>query len=224
MAELFELDSRGLYRCAPFENFSWQQHGFGTRLVSPPSDLTLRQIHSSRVWNARGLRDRQEEGDALVTDQPGLAIAVRTADCLPILLLDPHRKAVAAIHSGWRGTAAEIVCHTVSTMSRDFGSDPADLYAALGPSIRACCYEVGPDVAAHFAALFPEWEAVLPSPAGKRHIDLAEANRRLLASVGLSPGRIFDSGLCTACLRAQFFSFRIEPANPGRLLSSIRLI
>ncbi len=213
----FLLGADGIYRCAEFQRFLWQSHGFGTRMANPVADVTLRQIHSDRVWNAHALTDRQHEGDALVTDDVGRRIGVRTADCLPILLLDTGRRAVAAIHAGWRGTAAAIVARAIEKMQLDFGSRPADIYAAFGPCIGECCYEVGPEVASHFSTLFPEWPAVT----GKRHLDLPEANRRHLAAAGVPARQIFDSALCTFCLPEHFFSYRREPQTPDRMLSAI---
>jgi YfiH family protein len=213
----FLLGADGIYRCAELQHFLWQSHGFGTRMANPPADVTLRQIHSDKVWNAHALTDRQHEGDALVTDDIGRRVGVRTADCLPILLLDAGRRAVAAIHAGWRGTAAAIVARAVEKMQLDFGSRPGDIYAALGPCIGECCYEVGPEVAGHFSALFPEWTAVT----GKQHLDLPEANRRHLTNAGVPNSQIFNAGLCTFCLAEHFFSYRREPRTPERMLSVI---
>jgi YfiH family protein len=217
MTNSFRLGADGIYRCDAFQEFVWQSHGFGTRQASPCVDVTLRQIHSSRVLNASGLRDRDREGDALVTDQLRIGIGVRTADCVPILLLDCRNRAVAAIHAGWRGSASEIAKCTVEKMSRDFETSPADIYAAIGPCIRACCYEVGIEVAQQFASVFPEWD-----PNARVHkLDLAEANRRQLQAAGVPPAHIFDSCLCTTCDAAQFFSYRREPENPGRMVAAI---
>jgi len=214
----FLLGEDGIYRCAELQHFLWQSHGFGTRIANPPIDVTLRQIHSDQVWNAHPLADRQCEGDALITDDIGRCIGVRTADCVPILLLDARRRAVAAVHAGWRGTASAIVARAIEKMRSDFGSLPAGIHAAFGPCIRECCYEVGPEVAAQFTALFPEWPPVM----GKQHLDLPEANRRNLVAVGVPGGQIFDSGLCTTCVAEHFFSYRREPQNPGRMVSAIR--
>ena len=213
----FLLGADAIYRCAEFQHFLWQSHGFGTRMANPQVDITLRQIHSANVWNAHPLTDRQCEGDALVTDDVARSIGVKTADCVPILLLDAGRHAVAAVHAGWRGTAAGIAARAVEKMSLDFGSHPRDIYAALGPCIRECCYEVGPDVAAQFTSIFPE----RPPVNGKQHVDLPEANRRHLAAAGIPAAHIFDSGLCTSCLPEHFFSYRREPQNPGRMISAI---
>jgi polyphenol oxidase len=207
----------GIYRCDAFQEFLWQSHGFGTRENSPHADVTLRQIHSTTVLNADGLSDREREGDALVTDRVGLSIGVRTADCVPILLLDSRQRSVAAVHAGWRGTANEIVKHTIQKMVHDFRANAEDLYAAIGPCVRACCYRVGPEVAEQFRATFPEWD----SEHRAREIDLAEANKRQMETAGMRSESIFDSCLCTTCQSAEFFSFRREPQNPRRMVAAI---
>ncbi|MGA8029800.1 MAG: peptidoglycan editing factor PgeF [Bryobacteraceae bacterium] len=217
MNDSFRLASDGVYQCDAFQEFLWQKHGFGTRLGNPAADITLRQIHSNRVLNANGLTDREREGDALVTNEVGKSIGIRTADCVPILLLDCRNRAIAAVHAGWRGTALEVAKCAIQQMSGDFHTAAADIYAAIGPCIRDCCYEVGSDVAESFLPLFPEWEPA----AGKRKLNLPEANRRHLEASGVIPSRIFDCGLCTTCQSAQFFSYRREPENPGRMLASI---
>jgi hypothetical protein len=167
--------------------------------------------------NAHPLRDREAEGDALVTDEIRKSIGIRTADCVPILLLDCRTRAVAAVHAGWRGTAAQLIVSTLEAMRHDFRTAPTDIYAAIGPCIRACCYEVGPEVEGQFASFFPEWG----QGTGKRKLDLAEANRRHMRAAGVNPGRVFDCGLCTCCETAQFFSFRREPENLGRMIAAI---
>jgi polyphenol oxidase len=215
----FRLGPDGIYRCDAFQHFVWQEHGFGTRTGNPKVDVSLRQVHSNRVLNADGLRDREEEGDALITDKTGKSIGIRTADCVPILLLDAKNRVVAAVHAGWRGTAAEVVKSTIAAMTDRFRSQPEDIHAALGPCIRGCCYEVGEEVARKFSDQFPEWR--VEDEAMKRHLDLAGINRRQLESSGVHADRIFDSGLCTACQSGQFFSYRREPENPGRMVAAI---
>lgn len=214
----FERGEDGIYRCVAFDEFSWQRHGFGTRSASPPVDVTLRQVHSDIVRNARGLRDREAEGDALVTDEIGLAIGVRTADCVPILLLDQKQRAVSTVHAGWRGTAAQIVSQAIRSLQAEFRSQPDDIFAAIGPCIRQCCYEVGPEVGERFSESYRA-----PSKcAGKWQLDLAGANRAQMVESGISSDRIFDLGGCTVCLAGDFFSFRREPDEPGRMISSIQ--
>ena len=213
----FRLGSDGVYRCEPLNGFGFASHGFGSRLGNPRVDLTLRQIHSDVVWNSAGLTDRDREGDALVSNRPGISIGVRTADCVPVLLLDPRTRAVAAVHAGWRGSAARITLKTIEQMASDFGTVPGDIHAAIGPCIRECCYEVGPDVARQFVLYFPEWT----DETGQRTLDLAETNRRQMLCAGLRESQIFDSGLCTACEIDRLFSYRREPDNPGRMVAAI---
>ena len=218
MTSDFHLGTDGVYRCQAFDDqFRWQSHGFGTRAGNPAAQVTLRQIHSGVVANAQNLRDREREGDALVTDEVNRSIGVRTADCVPILLLDSGHRAVAAVHAGWRGGAAGIVAHAVQRLMEKFGARGADIHAAIGPCIRSCCYEVGNDVAEQFQSLFPEWNPT----EGKRRLDLPEANRRQLVASGVSADHIYDCGRCTACEPDVFFSYRREPAITDRMIASI---
>jgi YfiH family protein len=220
----FRKDSSGIYRCIPFEAFDWIEHGFSTRhasefLASHPA-MTLRQVHSAEVWNAHGLTDRCHQGDALISNELAKRIGVRTADCVPILMADERSRSVAAVHAGWRGTAAKIVLHTVERLRSEFGANPADLRVAIGPCIQKCCYEVGNDVARQFHAFFPEWLSGTET-LSHQQIDLAESNRRIPLSGGVLAAHIYDSGLCTFCQAPDFFSYRREPEDPGRLLSFI---
>jgi len=213
----FRLGADGIYRCDAWGELDWQKHGFGTRSGSPEADITLRQVHSNYVLNAQGLNDREREGDALITDEVGRSIGIRTADCVPILLLDNRNRAMGAVHAGWRGTAAGIVHCAIEGMAADFGSTPANIYAAIGPCIRGCCYQVGFEVAQQFAPHFPEWEPVT----GSRTVDLSEANRRQMKRAGLREDHIFDCEFCTSCQSREFFSYRREPENPGRMIAAI---
>ncbi len=217
---IFTVD-QGIHLCPAFAEFTWQRHGFGSRQANPEADVTLRQVHSNHVRSAGRSGEGHSEGDALVTSRPGQSIGVKTADCVPILLLDARSRAVAAVHAGWRGTAAQIVACTLTKLAEDYGTHAGDVYAAIGPAIRACCYEVSTDVAERFAA----WpESVQLSRAAKPRIDLARANQLQMVSSGVPPEQIFDCELCTACRLDLFFSFRREPANPGRMLSVISRI
>jgi purine-nucleoside/S-methyl-5'-thioadenosine phosphorylase / adenosine deaminase len=212
---------QGIYLCPGFAEFTWQRHGFGSRQANPTANVTLRQIHSNHVRSADHLGEGHSEGDALVTSRPGQSIGVRTADCVPILLLDSRSRAVAAVHAGWRGTAAQIVRCTLAKITEDYGTSAGDVYAAIGPAIRACCYEVSSDVAERFAS----WpESVQLSATAKPRIDLAKANRLQMVSAGVPREQIFDCELCTACRFGTFFSFRREPADSGRMLSVISRI
>jgi uncharacterized protein, YfiH family len=220
----FQKDNFGVYRCIPLEAFDWMEHGFSTRhasgfLARSPA-TTLRQVHSAEVWNAHGLTDRCCEGDALISNEPAKRIAVRTADCVPILMADPSTRSIAAVHAGWRGTVAKIALQTVERLRAEFSVNPSDLHVAIGPCIRKCCYEVGAEVAGQFLEFFPEWTADEQTFSRKR-IDLAETNRRILASAGVPRAQIHDSGLCTFCRATDFFSYRREPEDPGRMVSFI---
>lgn len=208
---VFYKDSRQIYRAPELDSIDWLIHGFGTRHSTVPALFdnlaTLRQIHSSTCIAAEGRSGVLGPGDALLENTPGAIVAVRTADCIPILLVDERLRAVAAVHAGWRGTVACIVQRTVESMRERFGTSPADLHAAIGPGIGPCCYEVGPDVAAQFGAQ------------GRTHIDLAGANRRQFVEAGVTPGRIYASNLCTMCRPEDFYSFRRDGEAAGRLFS-----
>jgi YfiH family protein len=220
MKNSFRLGPDGIYRCDGFQEFIWQKHGFGTRDANPKADVTLKQVHSNGVCNVNGWRpqQREKEGDALIADEVGKSIGVRTADCVPILMLDCRTRAIAAVHAGWRGTAGEIVKSTIEKMMCDFGTAPPDLYIALGPCIRGCCYEVGAEVAKQFTAWHPNWAE---HDTKARKIDLARTNRLQMRDAGVPLDQIFDCELCTACQSGQFFSFRREPENAARMLAAI---
>jgi YfiH family protein len=208
---VFYRDSRNVYRVRELDRLEWLVHGFGTRLADVPSMFgnlaTLKQIHSSSCISAEGRSGLLGAGDALLENTPGSVVAVKTADCIPILLADERRHAVAAVHAGWRGTAAGIAARAVEAMRERFGTAAADLYAAIGPGIGKCCYEVGPEVAAQFGER------------GRAHVDLPEINRRQLAGAGVSPDHIYLSNLCTMCLPGEFHSFRRDKEIAGRLYS-----
>jgi polyphenol oxidase len=205
--------------------------------------IPLKQIHSDviRLFDAAPAEICQ--GDASVTSRPGLLLAVQTADCVPILLVDPKKRAVAAIHAGWRGTLARIVTKAVGQMQMQFKSSPADILAAIGPSIGGCCYEVGTEVATQFLSQFAEapewfdefrtgdepnpiqWLNMMPPghqpPPKNVLLDLRKANRAQLLGAGLRAPNIFVSDLCTACRPDLLFSYRKEGPQSGRLMTVI---
>jgi len=206
---------------APNLNFDWLAHGFGLRNSVPPTELTTaKQIHSAHVLDACGKKgERIGEGDAIISSEPGVAVGIRTADCVPIILVDPglvdpgHRM-VASIHAGWRGTAANIVGATVAEM-RLRGARPGDLRAAIGPSIGSCCYEVGPEVTQALSPWQPELgEAKIPTK-----VNLPAINAIQLREAGVRD--IWISGECTYCNPERFFSFRREKEEAGRMLSFV---
>lgn len=222
---------------------------------------SVRQIHSAHSWMVA--RDRSGQlayqlpgveasvpspanppaGDGLMTASPGILLTIRIADCLPVLLVDPTRRVVAAVHAGWRGALARVVEKAVGDMRRAFGSDPQDLIAALGPSIRACCYDVGEEVVEAFYGGFAEADRFFqklpsrPEATTNRHeilflsayppghapahvpaarLDLTAVARHQLATAGVKPANIEVADYCTACRTDFFFSHRQEGGCTGR--------
>jgi hypothetical protein len=208
---VFYKDSRQVYRVTELDALDWLVHGFGTRLADVPamfpSLACLQQIHSAECVAAEGRSGELGPGDAVLEDARGSVVAVRTADCIPILLADGRRHAVGAVHAGWRGTVARIAARALEAMRARFGTEPAGVHAAIGPGIGKCCYEVGPEVAARFGER------------GRAHIDLAQANRLQLAAAGVAPERIYLANLCTMCHAAEFHSYRRDKEAAGRLYS-----
>lgn len=186
---------------------------------------TLRQIHSDQVHIIRENAGQwnHPEGDALVTQIPGIALAILVADCLPILIADLATRTVAAIHSGWRGTRAGILGKTIRTMREVFGCDPLNLLIAIGPAIRACCYEVGAEIAEEFEVAYPGIRLATPARPGKYFLDLRRALDVQLAESGVPGGNVYDLGACTRCNRGEFHSFRADGDRSGRMMAVIGL-
>ena len=186
-----------------------------------------RQTHSDHVVVATSEIKTAaiEDTDALITNKPGLFICVQTADCVPILLFDPQKKVVAAIHAGWKGTVSRIAQKTVRLMSEKFGCNPSDIVAGIGPSIHIHAYEVGSDVIDAVTDSFSNWPALLkPSlTKGKAYFDLWEANKTALVDAGIQEENIEVLGLCSFEQADLFFSARREGADTGRMVSAIRL-
>jgi YfiH family protein len=178
------------------------------------------------------------EADVLLSNDPAVAISVRAADCVPLLMADRTRGVVAAVHAGWRGTAAKAAVAAVDALSREFGTKPQDLVVALGPSIGPCCYEVGSDLVDAFAAagherhLIQRWFATPPAPRGqftpvpgagpRLRLDVAGANRDQLVIAGVDEANIHLCGLCTAEHLEVLTSYRAEKDRAGRLVAAIR--
>ena len=246
-------------RCRPLEALA--PHLFATRQLEASPEgyrqlaaalgaqrvATLMQVHGaavSVVRSGQGPTAPPPEADIIVSDDPATAVSVRAADCVPILLADRMRGVVAAVHAGWRGTAAAAAPAAVAALSREFGSQPTDILAAIGPSIGPCCYEVGPELVDAFAAagharhLVDRWfstprlvgddddRAGLPSrrrvdrPALR--LDVAGANRDQLVLAGVPEAQIYTSGLCTAMHLDVLTSYRAEKEKAGRLIAAIR--
>jgi YfiH family protein len=211
-------------------------------------DLTfvpLRQFHSAVVRFFPSAPEEPCRGDASLTNSQRLLLGVQTADCVPILLVDPTNRAVAAIHAGWRGTLARITEKTVGQMRMRFDCKPSEIFAAIGPAIGGCCYEVGTELVTKFTAQFADaeewfdelrtgdepnplqWLNMMPPghqpPPKSVRLDLRKANRAALLTAGLNEKNIFVSDLCTACHSDLLFSYRKEAEFSGRLMSVIGL-
>lgn len=228
----------------------------------------LKQTHSAQIFHVirgdggeprfipaggnvpLGQSGKPPSGDAMVTNLPGILLSIRTADCHPVLLADSQRRAVAAVHAGWRGTLARIAGNAVGVMRAAFGSNPGNITAAIGPGIQACCYAVGEEVVQAFhgrfvnadryfrpvpvdqesAALAAKYPNIFlpPFPPGHApaaqaaaHLDIAAALREQLLEAGLAPAKIHAAELCTACRTDLFFSHRKEGVRTGRMMAVI---
>lgn len=202
--------------------------------IAPESCIFPQQVHGNRVvqvtsaHTGMGAHDPHSalpECDALVTNVAGLMLCVQSADCVPILLFDPKKEVVAAIHAGWRGTVAKIAWHTTDTLQQLYGTQPANLIAGIGPSIGTCCYETGAEVVALVRDQIPESQSVLKlnQLTGKYHLDLWEANRQLLLSAGLRAENIEIAGICSSCRNDLYFSVRRDKTPTGRYVAGIML-
>lgn len=211
--------------------------------------VTLKQIHSAVVrvtCKADAGDEALHQADGMMTREPGILLGIQTADCIPVLIADRKKRAVAAFHAGWRGTLKRIVENGVGRMRLEFGSYPEDLIAAIGPGIGSCCYAVGEEVRMEFESQFtysPELfsEVYDSNPIKEKypllfltarapghsnvgpglHLDLIEANRRQLIDAGLRASHIFIQGDCTSCRRDRYFSHRADHGFTGRSLSVI---
>ena len=214
----------------------------GSRTLWPL--ITLRQIHSDIIRCVDSIPDEPLVGDGLITSMTGVLVAIQTADCLPVIIVDSKRRAVGVFHAGWRGTVKRIVEKGVGEMVRCFGSRPRDMKAAIGPGIQGCCYEIGEEVRTKFesqfsygASLFREVKdsdpvrekypllfltarapghSELPK---KIFLDLVDANRQQLIAAGVPKKNIETSPLCTNCHPELLFSYRAEKGKTGRMMA-----
>jgi hypothetical protein len=217
-----------------FGDARWSESDFlafaGSKGMEP---VIMRQLHSDVIHCLDAVPSGKLEGDALMTSVPGLLPVIRTADCLPLLLLDEANRAVAAVHCGWRGTESRLLEKAVKAMGEAYGSKPGDLLAALGPCIGAACYEVGPEVrdaflrAGYPPSVFVERGHVpgvhVPGLKSKYLLDLKAASRWLLAGLGFKKANVFEAGpACTHC-EPRLFSYRRNSADPRRMYNFIGL-
>jgi len=191
--------------------------------------VTLRQVHGNDILVIDEPNEDYDhflsiEGDAVITNQPGVMIGVCVADCVPILLCDPEKRVIAAVHAGWHGTASRLVSKAVEGMKSEFGCIPATLQAAVGPSIGKCCYEVDTPVMQAFLKAGIAWDSCAePGGEGKWQLDMAAANRELLLLSGLKADSIKVSDSCVCCHRELFFSYRRDKGETGRQMGFIML-
>lgn len=193
--------------------------------ISPKQLVFPRQTHTNRVVEVLEIPLAEiVETDALVTNQHGICLCVQTADCVPILLFDPAKNIISAIHAGWRGTTNKIVEVAIKKMCSAYGSLPENILAAIGPSISPRVYEVGDEVVAAAKLSLPHSEAALHQrPSGKFHFNLWEANRQLLIACGVGSQNIETLSECTFTENHKYFSARKEGIETGRLVSGIML-
>jgi len=208
--------------------------------------ISQRQIHSDLIHRIYRFPDHLLTGDGLITDTPGLLLAVQTADCLPVIIVDKKNRAVGVFHAGWRGTVKRIVEKGVGEMRRYFGSDPRNLVAAIGPGVQGCCYEVGEEVRNKFSMQFAYANKLFrevneSDPVREKYpmlfltarapghsqlpvrifLDLVEANRRQIVDAGVPAKNIDASAPCTACHTDLLFSYRTEKGVTGRLMAVV---
>ena len=220
-------ESRGDDKSSVCENYRLICEELG---ISPKSLVFSRQIHEN-VVKAVTIKDAHElfsdiayECDGLVTSDADAALIIFMADCVPVLLHDPARGVIAAVHAGWRGTAKNICGAATEKMSAEFGCDPGDIRAAIGPSISACCYETDKEVPdALFSALGEGAESCVTPRGGKYMVDLKRANRFFLKNAGLTDENIFVSGDCTMCKSDVYWSHRATRGSRGSQAAIITL-
>jgi YfiH family protein len=207
--------------------------------------ISLRQIHSDLIHRVDRVPEEQLVGDGLITDTPGLVIAVQTADCLPIILADTKRRAIGVFHAGWRGTVRRIVEKGVGEMRMHFGCNPRNLVAVIGPGVQKCCYDVGEEVRTKFESQFAYADKLFhevkeSDPVREKYpllfltarapghselpvkifLDLVEANRRELLNAGVLAKNIDTASPCTACHTDLLFSYRAERGITGRMMAA----
>lgn len=200
--------------------------------VNAQDAVTCRQVHGDKVTRVSAAdkgagstryEDAIADTDALITNEAGLPLLLFFADCTPILLADPVKRAVGIAHGGWKGTVKSIAAKTVAAMAREFGSRPADMLAAIGPSVGSCCYRVGSEVADRFREAFPSFAAEILRkgvPDGI-YLDLQLCSIRQLETAGLKADNIAAAHVCTACNSRQFFSYRADNGKTGRIAALI---
>jgi len=191
--------------------------------VNPAQVASPFQVHGNRVWvvTRDNISFRKERADGMITRDPAVVLNMRFADCTPLLFFDPIAGAVGLGHAGWRGTMQNVVGAMVTALRENFASRPADIRLAIGPSIGACCYQVGDAVVSAAQAVFPYADDLFNRQHGDMRFDMWRANRRQATAAGIEA--ITLSGICTACHTDDFFSHRAEKGKTGRFAAFIGL-
>lgn len=209
----FESLNLGVYTNDVDENIQYNLDKIFSSAKMHSNKITyLKQVHSDKFFvvnNDNYLDVRGQNGDALITSEKGIAIGVFTADCVPLILVDTHNKIVAVVHAGWKGTALNIVGKVLKYMKINMGTDSKNVFAAVGPSIGPCCFEVGVEVAEKFNFVYEN--------ENKLYVDLWKENVKQITDFGVSKDRISSSMICTSCNCDIVFSYRKESGNTGRL-------
>jgi len=240
--ELFpgaELSPAGFFRLTGFSRFPGFVHGFtrkveeaGKLKVGGYSPLFLKQVHGDRIiaveetgagFSPEGItEDKQVPGDGMITGAPGVILAIRVADCLPLIFLAPEKGVVGIAHAGWRGTRARIVARLIAAGKERYRLAPEDLWVGMGPAIGSCCYQVGPDVQEAFRVDFSDADDYINlAPDGSLRLDLIRANQSQLRAAGVPADQIFAISLCTFCRDDHFYSTRREGGKGGRQVAFV---
>lgn len=195
-------------------------------LIKPDQLVFPRQTHTNCVADITAIPDDEiKETDALVTDKAGICLCVQTADCVPILLFDPVKNVIGAVHAGWRGTVKKIAEIAVQKMTTNYGTSPKNIIAAIGPSISPEIYEVGDEVVDEVTKAISNYERTLfKTDTGKYHFNLWEANRLILMETGIQPKNIEVLGECSFTETEKYFSARKEGIETGRMVSGIMIM
>jgi len=181
------------------------------------------QVHGTDILRCRGDGiQHQHEADILITSEAGVSIAIRTADCLPILLVDPQSKIAAAVHAGWRGTTNQVAIIAIQAMQA-LGANPENILASLGPAIGPCCFEIDLNTAEQLSQSHPQAHTAISTTITNAHADIQAINRLQLLQSGILSQHIECLELCTACLNKRFFSWRRDKHLAGRQLSIVAL-
>jgi len=233
-------DAGGVLQLENLSRLDGVRHGFATRRgrlldVLPAPVARLKQVHGADVLTLpagpegraaffEAEADRRPHADALITNEPGVAVTVAVADCLPVLIAEPEAGVVAAVHAGWRGLAAGVIEHAVELMTGEHGADPARLVVGIGPAIGPCCFEVGPEVIDVFADRgYGDQAMVTDSPAERPYCDLGAVAEAIIENLGVSPANVARADMCTKCNSDWLWSYRKDGEHASRMICGISL-